>query len=219
MRIRVFRTIAVAVLAAACGDVYADVDPELGPMGESQDVDGGVMPVDFPGAAPFTPCPATRPRENTMCELGLACEYGKSADPECNTISVCRGSPGQGAWETRPVGSCHAAMCPAVADVASLAGTPCTIAQDGEATTDADEAICNMTDGVCACTTGPDLSAAHARKWVCTRPLSECPPQRPLVGQPCAGSLWCDYGSCTFKNGVLMECIDGAWQAGAKTCR
>ena len=40
----------------------------------------------------------------------------------------------------------------------------------------------------------------------------------PLAGQPCLGTAWCDYGSCSFKRGVLMECRGDVWISGGAPC-
>lgn len=210
-------------LVTACGDVYADPDPAPTP---SATVDAGIAAVTdaransmFP-EDPIAACPTTRPRENTSCsQEGAACEYGTSADRECNVRLACEGQQFQGAWTPRPNDTCFSSICPESADVGSLDGKPCELESDGEAITDADEAVCNMTDGVCACTTGRDGATKHERRWVCVRPISVCPPNRPLLGTPCSGGLWCDYGSCSFKRGLLMECTAGMWLTGGASCQ
>jgi hypothetical protein len=110
-------------------------------------------------------------------------------------------------------------MCPDNADIASLDGKPCMLETDAGVVTDADEAVCTMTDGICACTTGRDLASAHPRRWVCIRPNSACPASRPSAGAPCEGLFWCDYGSCAFKRGLAMECKDGIWLTGGASCQ
>jgi hypothetical protein len=209
------------VLLAACGDVY--VDPG-GPIGVS--IDGGVVdsstPTVFPNDTP-NDCPSRRPRENTSCSTtGSTCEYGSSPDRECNSILACDGVNGQGVWTNRPTDTCFTSdttVCPVSGDVAALDGRPCSFDSDGGAVDDADEAVCNLTDGVCACTTGPGGASRHERKWVCVRPLAVCPPNRPLLGARCSGTLYCDYGSCAFKRGMLMECTENVWLTGGASCR
>jgi hypothetical protein len=205
--------------AVACGDVYADVEDN-----DSEGSIGGIsVDAGFPSMAPpETPlsCPGARPRENGPCSnFGSSCEYGKSADPECNSTLACRGAPSGGAWEPRTADPCWQNACPKDADVAALDGKPCSLPSDGGVVSDVDEAVCNVPDGVCACTTGRDGKTAHARMWVCVRPISVCPANRPLAGQPCSGGLWCDYGSCSFKRGLLMECKDGLWLPGGAPCQ
>ena len=212
------------VLVTACGDVYADPDPL-----EDSTADAAVAVRDTGPSPPVFPtdtlprCPRTRPRENSACEQsGSVCEYGPSADAECNTTVACEGAQFQGAWAPRPHDTCFSNACPDSGDVSTLDGKPCELdangGADGGAITDADEAVCNMTDGVCACTTGRDGASKHERRWVCVKPLSACPPNRPLLGRTCNGSVWCDYGSCAFKRGLVMECIEGLWLTGGATC-
>jgi hypothetical protein len=207
------------VLFAGCGDVYADPDGTL----VAVDAEADVVFIDA-GSAIFPQdtvprCPDERPRENSRCSpAGSTCEYGPSPDRECNDILACSGMPQS--WESRPSDLCFASICPVAADVASLEGKPCEleIAADAGPITDNDEAVCNMTDGVCACTTGPNAASKHERKWVCVRPLSVCPTNRPRLGAPCSGGLWCDYGSCLFKRGLTMECSNGLWLTGGESC-
>ena len=208
------------VLVTACGDVYADPDPPEDTM-----VDAAVAIQDAGPSSPVFPsdtlprCPQTRPRENSGCaQPGSVCEYGPSADSECNTTVACEGAAFSAAWAPRPHDGCFSNVCPESGDVSTLDGKPCQLDADGGAITDADEAVCNMTDGVCACTTGRDGATTHERRWVCVKPLSVCPPNRPLLGRACSGSLWCDYGSCAFKRGLVMECIEGLWLTGGATC-
>ncbi|MBX3222669.1 MAG: hypothetical protein KF795_19270 [Labilithrix sp.] len=203
-------------LVAACGDVYADPDPDLAaPAFDAGATEAGVF---FPGDM-RPDCPATRPRENSTCPIvGTTCEYGTSADRQCNTVLVCEGSMLGGGWAARPNDSCFAAVCPSGAEVATLDGKPCALDADGGPVTDNDEAVCNMTDGTCACTTGRDGATRHDRRWVCVRPVSDCPPSRPRQGEPCNGGLWCDYGSCTSKRGAVMECTSGVWLTGGAPC-
>jgi hypothetical protein len=214
-RSRVGARALVLVFATACGDVYID------PIRPSVDTTPDAMDSNTTGGTSDREilCPSNRPRENTACSfIGSSCEYGESADLQCNTILVCRGFDDVADWEPRPADPCYASTCPASTDVASLEGQPCTIASDAGLVNDADEAVCNVSDGVCACTTGRDGTTAHERKWVCIRPISVCPPNRPLAGQPCVGSLWCDYGSCAFKRGLAMECRDSVWRTGGEPC-
>ncbi|MCW5833907.1 MAG: hypothetical protein KIS78_16015 [Labilithrix sp.] len=206
---------ALVVVLAACGDVYADPDPPEVDLGGVPLTDAAAV---FPGDTTAT-CPLTRPRENSPCPVaGTTCEYGTSADRQCNAVLVCEGSDHLAAWSLRPNDACFAGVCPAGADVAALDGAPCSLEADGGAVTDDDEAICNMTDGTCACTTGHDGTTRHERRWVCVRPLSDCPPGRPRHGETCSGGLWCDYGSCTSKRGAVMECTNGVWQMGGAAC-
>lgn len=208
-----FGPVTALVVCVGCGDLF--LDPEVAQV-ESADaaVDGGgaTFPEDVP-----TQCPSFRPRENSSCAvIGSSCEYGTSADARCNAGLVCRGASINGAWESSTRGSCFESMCPTATRVDALDNTPCSITDGGASD---DEAVCNMLDGVCACTTGHDGISAHERKWVCVRPITACPTKRPLAGTPCAGEAWCDYGSCAFKRGLLMECRGGVWLAGGAPCQ
>ncbi len=202
-------------LAVACGDIYAD------PAGDIQPVprpifDGGVFPSDVP-----TSCPAKRPTENSPCtHPGSSCEYGSSPDIACNATLGCIGDSlsGQAFWDRRTTGACPIDQCPGE-DAGSIDGKPCNVPfSDAGPPGFADELLCQTLDGLCACTTGRDGAHAHERRWVCVKPILQCPTDRPLAGHPCPGNLWCDYGSCKFKHGVLMQCRDGVWLTGGATC-
>lgn len=202
-------------VGAGCGDVYADPQPDETQVSTETKVDAS-------RPEPPVVCPPVRPRENGPCTApGSICEYGASADQDCNTFLACRGSNPDAYWEPLPSSPCRKSLCPKDANVASLDGKPCAIDKPAEEgpVTDADEVVCNTTDGVCACTTGRDGASAHARRWVCVRPATSCPAHRPLAGQACTGGQWCDYGSCSFKRGLLMECIGSTWRMGGATCQ
>jgi len=221
----------VMLAASACGDVYADPEGPEQPTARPA-TDSGFGSTVFPSEVRGE-CPASRPRENTGCGVaGTTCEYGKSADSQCNSTLACFGDSFRTYWDARPTDRCHAKTCPATpVDVSTLEGKPCGLAVDGAAAgeidpdggattkpiTDADEAVCNMANGICACTTGAS-GTAHARVWVCMKPLAVCPPNRPLAGTVCSGALYCDYGSCAFKRGVVMECQNDHWQVSGATC-
>ncbi len=216
-------TLIGGVLVVGCGDVYADPDPPE----DAPAADGGVVVVTDAAAVPVVfpedslpRCPNSRPRENSGClRAGSTCEYGDSPDRECNTVVACEGDLGLTAWVARPRDTCFSQICPAAADVAALDGKPCELEIDGGAISDADETVCNMSDGICACTTGRDGNTRHERRWVCVRPSFVCPPNRPLLGTLCSGNVWCDYGSCSFKRGVVMECTQGVWLTAGATCQ
>lgn len=205
-------------LASACGDVYADPDGDP-PDAPVVVVDAGTGAVSIND--PLVSCPADRPRENSACPApGSVCEYGTSADRQCNAVLSCIGAMSAArAWTARPNEACFSSICPIATDIAAIDGKPCTLDTDGGPVTDNDEAVCSMTDGVCACSTGPDGATKHERRWVCVRPEPVCPTNRPRLGASCMGNLWCDYGSCAFKRGLLMECSNGGvWVAGGAPC-
>jgi hypothetical protein len=199
-----------ALLLGACGDVYAD--PGGVPSGNDLPIPSIDAVTSRPG--PFTMCPSGRPRENTACTSLDACEYGSSSDRACNDVLACNGST----WTRRPSEDCFAYACPPPTSVAALDGQPCSLGEDAGAS-DSDEAVCDVSDGVCACTTGRDGAHAHPRRWVCARPTTrDCQLPRPRAGEPCAGQIWCDYGSCLFKRGTVMECLNNAWVTGGLRC-
>lgn len=204
-----------ALLAAACGDVYADVsDGTTTTTGASTADASAVIPHD-----PITPCPGQRPDENTPCSArGTTCEYGTSPDLACNARLECEFVPqtGELAWGRRATQTCSVRECPKDKTIAALAGQPCDVPTvDGGPPSDADELLCPVIDGICACTTGPDGAHAHPRSWSCVKPVSPCPSARPLAGSQCFGRMACDYGSCAFKHGLKMECTeDGVWLTG-----
>lgn len=207
----------VVVAAAACGDVYAEPDGENLPVPR---VDGrAILPKDVLGQ-----CPAQRPNENGPCSFaGSTCEYGPSPDMQCNKTYACTPDSFGQYWLERSTDRCTKSVCPTdPADIESLDGKPCSLADnanDAGPITDADEAICAMTNGICACTTGPDAQRGHERRWVCIRPnVGGCPTTRPRAGEGCAGNLWCDYGSCKWKRGLLMQCKENQWLTGGAPC-
>lgn len=225
--------IAGAALAAGCGDLYADPVPSFTPTpfasGASFVDAAATIPHDF-----VTPCPANAVEEGAACkDPGLTCEYGSSPDMRCNTTLACAPNDAFGpTWTARPSVLCPTYACPAKADkVAQIDGTVCEIpvpdasagvadasAPKSPPPTDADELVCPLSDGVCACTTGPDAAHAHNRRWVCTTPISACPAQRPLSGSECFSPRSCDYGSCAFKRGIRMSCDGSVWTTGESTC-
>lgn len=213
----------VSVLAAGCGDLYSDpADPSSPettlPSFPPSAVDAAAtVPRDFiPG------CTTKAPVASSSCgPIGSVCEYGNSPDMQCNVTFACVDDLVTGAaWVSRPSVLCPSYECPKSSTVASLEGTPCGLpTSEGGAPADVDELICPMTDGVCACTTGPDAAHAHARRWACTRPSSGCPTARPLVGSSCTTPRTCDYGGCAFKRGLTMVCSSSlVWTGGSATC-
>jgi hypothetical protein len=149
----------------------------------------------------------------------MICEYGSSPDMHCNTTFACTPQIDQALrWEARTSILCATYACPA-GDRDSIDGTPCALpAQDGAAPSSTDELVCPFSDGLCACTTGPDAAHSHERRWVCVKPTNGCPTGRPLVGQQCSSDRACDYGSCDFKRGTRMECQSGVWVTGEAEC-
>jgi len=206
---------AILFALVACGDIYADPQGDVVPAPRPT-FDGSFFPQDTPSL-----CPVKRPQENTLCTLvGSTCEYGTSPDLSCNDTLACVGDSfsGQSFWERRTNGSCPVEQCPGE-DAGSIDGLPCNLPLgDSGPPSDADELLCQTFDGLCACTTGRDGAHTHPRRWVCVKSISQCPTDRPLAGHPCPNDLWCDYGSCKFKRGVLMQCRQNVWLTGGATC-
>jgi hypothetical protein len=178
-----------------------------------------------PDAGHFTWCPPDRPVDDSVCNIpGSVCEYGETPDITCNPRVECVESavPTDGtgslppAWLTSPaVGGCVVHTCPtAFTDVHP--GDSCDGPDGGTVT----EYLCGYPQGVCGCTTGPDGSHVHARRWDCAPlPPAPCPAERPHIGQTCSsGGLTCDYGSCIFNHGTAVRCDGNAWQATEVTC-
>jgi hypothetical protein len=219
---RLVTPVLVALLAAACGDLYAD---PVQTLSFSPDFVGGPnIAVDAAASIPrdsVFPCPQVAPTEGTPnCnKAGAACEYGSSPDMRCNTTLSCVPDEDFGStWTARPSILCPTYQCP-TGSTGSIEGTACGFpTTDAGGPADADELVCPMEDGVCACTTGTDALHAHARRWVCVKPTGNCPMTRPLAGQRCSGQGSCDYGSCGFKRGVRMECSSSVWTTGSATC-
>jgi len=214
----VFVLTMVGVVAAACSDAHID----LNTVGGTDDVQrvtdaSAVLPQELPIF-----CPQQRPNENRPCEsAGSTCEYGTSPDMQCNKTYACTFDPDTGQqsfWTERNTDACLAKACPAEpADIAALDNQPCALPDNtGDA---ADEIVCPMNNGICACTTGAGGTDVHERRWVCILPpAGGCPAHRPLAGAGCTGTLWCDYGSCKFKRGLLMQCKGSRWLTGGAPC-
>jgi hypothetical protein len=212
----------VLVLAAAalfaCDEVYAD--PVTIPFTSSSSgfFDSGVS--TSPRIPPI-PC-NSQPNVNGPCaRAGAVCEYPKSRkepgspDPTCNSLLQCVSSTQFGAsWTEQTRGSCL--KCPDPQTIVN--GAPCDLGADAGG--DEAELQCIVPGlGNCGCTTGPDGAHAHPRRWVCVKPTSDCPAERPLLGQPCFGEHSCDYGACEFKRGAQMICQDEVWQVEVATCK
>lgn len=199
---------ALAGWLVGCDEVYAD--PVTAPFTSSF---GGPDASLTSTRVPPVQCPRTV-RENGPCpQVGGVCEVGTSPDARCNTLFVCAADRTYGAyWTEQGAGSCKD-VCPDPSQIVD--GAPCTLAEESGPE---GELHCTTPAGSCICTTGRDGAHAHERRWVCTRPAEGCPTKRPLLGQPCIGSLACDYGSCLSKRGSRMFCEDEVWQTEVGTC-
>jgi hypothetical protein len=225
MRLRRIITLAsLAFGAVACGDLYSDPvqtvstgPSEVGVASPPPDFDASVsIPNDL-----LSSCPSNALEGAACGTTGLTCEYGSSPDMHCNTTLVCVPDPQLGGtWTARPSMLCPSYACPAhTASIVSVDGTACQIPQtDAGPATDADELLCPMADGTCACTTGVDGAHAHPRRWVCVKPSTGCLTRRPLAGESCPSEQSCDYGSCEFKHGLRMQCDGTAWRTEGAVC-
>jgi hypothetical protein len=217
-----------ALLAFGCGDVTSNPSDQPGdtsvasadPPSFAGDA-SATVPVDLLGSC------ATDLLEGATCtQAGLTCEVGTSPDSTCNTTLVCTPAPlpnGALIWVSRPSVLCPSYACPdRTTSIDTVAAQPCTLPEtDAGPVTNADELVCPMSDGVCACSTGVDAAHAHARVWVCIKPSVGCNVDRPVSGQSCGSGSTnkvCDYGSCDFKHGVRMECDGVAWRPEGATC-
>jgi hypothetical protein len=211
---------ALVAVVAACGDLVSEPGP--GPSDNPPPIPTSFF-VDASSVAPkdlVTPCPHSPAVEGADCDTtGATCEYGSSPDMHCNTTLSCAPDNNFGlTWVARPSVLCPSYACPRGAS-APIEGTPCSLpAVDGGTTTDADELVCPMSDGICTCSTGTDPAHSHPRVWVCVKPPTSCPATRPLAGQSCGDDRTCDYGSCAFKRGMRMECKTGVWSSASASC-
>lgn len=77
---------------------------------------------------------------------------------------------------------------------------------------------------MCSCTPsggGPaPEDAAAAARWFCDVPSdAKCPKPRAKLGTACSTpNLLCDYGACTFPEGVAMRCESGYWKPADVAC-
>lgn len=203
-------TFALAFVAGGC-----EVKSDIGYGGGGGESSSGSV------ASPLmTECPSAAwdSRVATSCfTVGRVCEAGEDQDPACNPTYVCTASTAQSyLLDLQSRAACPSAVRGSAACPSPLPadGSPCEIEQ-GEV----EGRLCPRDDGAtCACTTGPDGAHAHEARWVCVKPqasapdasraaMPECPAKRPRLGQPCGEPVACDYGSCTFKHGMRVECV------------
>lgn len=219
-----------AALVVACADVYTtDLELPSAPAETSIDSGSTVVATGLLDPEPPPLCPNVvqasmvgdggvglppKPNGSSCLLAGAVCEYGTSPDRNCNAVYTCPSDTE--AWRQLPSETCASAdECPKNVGSSALEGLPCGF--DGGAG-DSDELQCNVSDGVCACTTGRGGPDVHARRWVCTKPLAACPLVRPNQGQPCQTGLLCDYGSCRSKRGLAMTCVGGVWSTTTLDC-
>ncbi len=210
-------------LIAACN--LSDDDFFTTPFPGSSGTSG--VPVPTASAEPVTPC--------TYANLGYACNYGgasicesgKNGNAECNDLLRCNGYEWElenGAKTKREAGVCNQ-VCP-VEPVLQDGGAP--IACDQPAS---NALICEYQLTTCGCG-HPTARKSDAGKtdagteagvdagfvdggpplvWTCVDPGPGCPRVRPRIGQPCVKQIACDYGACTFDDGLAVKCTGGYW--------
>lgn len=214
-----------ALAVAAC-NVYADPVDNGTAAGNTPTPVSSAFASDPNGVNPSpSSCPVDRPTDDTQCDtVGSVCEYGDTPDITCNPRVECvaSGPSSSGAslppaWSTgAAVSGCVAHTCPSLfSDI--TAGAACDAPADAGS---AAEYLCAYPEGLCGCSTGPDGTHAHARRWDCAPPPpSPCPVARPRIGQACATlGETCDYGSCLFKHGTAVRCDGTTWQATEVPC-
>ena len=135
--------------------------------------------------------------------MGLQCEYGSNANPECDEFENCDSN----GWSYPPPGpylpGC-AATCPASYSDIPQNETCGTQGLD-----------CAYPQGQCNCDV-PAMSNG-APIWECTTPSAGCPEPRADIGTACTDEgLSCDYGACT--GGVAEACEGGMWVEAATAC-
>jgi hypothetical protein len=160
-------------------------------------------------------CPKTVPAQDARCTRQLlACEYGSSNLPGCDTIATCllatssapNIQPWDGTWDLQvpdggaPCAPAPAGQCPAPGQ--PIQGTSCN----------SPSLDCDYPDKRCECASGPTPQSATT--WRCTDPLLAGPGcgARPRLGAACPqDGLVCNYGACEIAGGSVEQC-EGVWK-------
>jgi len=201
-------SLAVAALAACGGDVFSPTDGgnsnDGGGTSDGGGTNDGGLTID---------CPSSIPSSGANCaKEGLECEYGTSAELQCNTLATCQG----GHWNVVPPvpDACQppSSKCPP-----SFAQVPVD-----QACPDAVGTTCDYPQGTCGCTDyfgGPvPADAAAAARWYCDNPAPGCPMPRPRIGSPCSQEgQECNYSPCT-PSGTGTLCQNGTWHEQMIAC-
>ena len=192
-----------------------------GPFGGS-----GGIPTAVPTQTPEPVLPCTYATEGYACNYGgpNLCENGKSGNANCNDLLKCNGYE----WELesivktkREAGVCSN-TCPAEPTPGAACDTPSSrgLICDYQLTTcgcgvlagDAGKKDAGKPEG------GTDSGFVDGGKadagpyvWTCVEPGPGCPRVRPRIGTPCVKPITCDYGSCTFDDGLSVRCSGGYW--------
>jgi hypothetical protein len=178
-------------------------------------------------APPEKQSPCNYALEGYTCNSGgpSLCESGKNGNANCNDFLKCSGYQ----WELEPsarsareAGAC-AQTCPTDPATPGAACEPpisntliceyqLTTCGCGRPATDGGIKKDGSTEG------GVDAGASDAGKadagkyvWTCVEPGPGCPRVRPRVGSPCVKPITCDYGACTFDDGLAVRCSGGYW--------
>ncbi len=162
-----------------------------------------------PAEVPPSPCEAAQAGSVCTYSGPQSCERGDAANVGCNEVLTCTSAE----WR-RGVGRTCATTCP------STFGD----APDGacEEPATAPSVLCEYPEGLCGCvhssrigdasTDGDagddDGGDAGPYVWTCVPAKHQdgCPRARPRLGDRCVRKVTCDYGSCVFDDGILVEC-------------
>lgn len=199
-----------AVLAAAC-----DSD-KFYPSTGSRGFPPTPLPVDAgtrrPAEVPPSPCEEAEPTHACVYGNPAACELGDAANVRCNEVLTCTGSQ----WRRADAGTPCVSACPSTFTL----GEPDAACGLEHAST----VLCEYPEGLCGCmhsaSTGdagdagdPDAASVDGGTyvWTCIEPKRQegCPRTRPRLGDRCVRKVTCDYGSCVFDDGILVECRGG----------
>ncbi len=161
-------------------------------------------PTSPPGLAsiPSLACPSSPPSDGTACSqtgatrpgVNTICEYGPSADPNCNEVFECAPATPTASVETW-VDISTGACAPRTACPTSFASVPV----NGPCPA---PVLCAYSEGACGCVSG------GSGLWSCA-PLGDgCPNPRPDIGTPCSiPQQTCNYGDAC-NGGVTLFCWD-----------
>lgn len=202
----------VALLVAAC-----DSD-KFYPSTGSRGFAPAPVPFDAGSSRPVEvePSPCEEAQATYACDYGgpPACELGDAANVRCNAVLTCVGTN----WRLDDAGPPCATACPAAFALDAADG-----ACSGD---DAPTRLCEYPEGLCGCVhpsrigdasidgdAGDESDAGDAGPYVWTCVPSKhqdgCPRTRPRLGDRCVRKVTCDYGSCVFDDGILVECRGG----------
>ncbi len=203
-----------ALLAAACDSdkFYPSTGARGFPGSSSTPADAGST---TPREIAPSPCEEAMPTYACEYQGPQACELGDAANVRCNDVLSCVGYR----WRPADAGPPCTTACPAAftfdePDGACSAETASTL-------------LCEYPEGMCGCArasrlvdastdadaAGDDPDAGDAGDagpyvWTCIQAKEQegCPRTRPRLGARCVRRVTCDYGSCVFDDGIVVEC-------------